>query len=128
VACDENDPVADQLAGECDRLIGIAGVVTHDQLDALAEHPALGVEIFDRQLGAALVLLAEPRIGPGHVAGDADADLGLRGLSRKASDQDHADSEQSGSDHGDPPSREQHSALRPDWRQSESRTLSAGFR
>ena len=75
---DEDHAVADQLAGERHRLIGIAEVVAHDQLDLLAEHAALGVEIRDRQPGAALILLAEPGIGAGHRAGDADQDLGLR--------------------------------------------------
>ena len=62
VAGDEDDAVTDQLAGERHRLIGIAEVVAHDQLDFLAEHAALGVEVLDRHLGAALIPLAGPGV------------------------------------------------------------------
>ena len=51
---DEDDAVARQLTGERHRLIGVAEVVAHDELDLLAEDAALGVEILDRHLGAAL--------------------------------------------------------------------------
>ena len=49
MAGDEDDAVARQLARQRHRLIGIAEVVTDDQLDALAEHAALGVQILDRK-------------------------------------------------------------------------------
>ena len=66
---DEDDAVAREFAGERHRLIGVAEVVTNDQLDALAEHATLGVEILDRELGGALILLAEPGQSAGHIAG-----------------------------------------------------------
>ena len=74
----EDDAIADQLASQRHRLIGIAEVVAHDQLDPLAEDAAVGVEIFDGKLGAALILLAEPRLRAGHRAGDANQNLGAR--------------------------------------------------
>ena len=87
---DEYYAIADQFVGERHGLIGVAGVVADDQLDALAKYTALGVEISDRELGAALILLAEPGIGPGHVAGDCDPDLGPRGRSpERRSQHDH---------------------------------------
>ena len=58
---DEDHAVADQLAGERHRLIGVAEVVAHDQLDTLAEDAALGVEIRDRHPGAALDTARRPR-------------------------------------------------------------------
>ena len=45
---DEGHAIADQLASQCHRLIGVAEVVADDQLDALAEDATLGVEIRDR--------------------------------------------------------------------------------
>ena len=74
---DEDDAVARQLARQRHRLIGVAEVVADDQLDLLAEHAALGVEILDRHLGAALIPLAGPGVDAGHRAGRADPDLGL---------------------------------------------------
>jgi hypothetical protein len=75
---DEDHTVADQFAGKSHRLIGVAVVVAHDQLDALPQDAAVRVEIRRRQLGATLILLAEPRVGAGHRAGHSDPDLGLR--------------------------------------------------
>ena len=80
---DEDDAIADQLAGERHRLIGVAEVVADDQLDALPEHAALGVEILDRQLGAALKPLAGPGVDAGHRRGHADQDLGLPPAGRR---------------------------------------------
>ena len=57
---DKDHAIADQFAGQCHRLIGVAEVIADDQLDALPEHAALRVDIVDRQLRGALVLLAEP--------------------------------------------------------------------
>ena len=48
MAGDERDAIADQLAGERRRLLGVAEIVADDQLDALAEHAALG-PIIDRR-------------------------------------------------------------------------------
>jgi hypothetical protein len=47
MAGDERDAIADQLAGERRRLLGVAEIVADDQL-ALAEHAALG-PIIDRR-------------------------------------------------------------------------------
>ena len=76
---DEDHAIADQFAGERHRLIGVAEVVAHDQLDSLAEDAARGVEIRDRQLGATLILLADPGVIAGHRAGRGNPDLGARG-------------------------------------------------
>jgi hypothetical protein len=61
---DEHDAVARKLAGQCHRLIGITGVVAHDQLDRLPEDATLGVESRHRQLGAALILLPNQALAP----------------------------------------------------------------
>jgi hypothetical protein len=97
---DERDVVACQLASERHRLLDITGIITHDQLDRLPEHAPLGVEIRDRQLGTALILLAEPGIGAGHVAGDGDPDVGPCGRRTECRDYNQADDEQSRADHG----------------------------
>ena len=75
---DEGHAVAHQLASERHGLIGIAEVVADDQLDALAEDSAVGVKIFDREFGAALILLAKPCISAGHRTGHANPDLRVR--------------------------------------------------
>ena len=77
----EDHAVTHQFVGQRHRLVGIAEVVADDELDGLREDAALGVEILDRQLGPALILLAEPSVGAGHRAGHANPDLGPRGLS-----------------------------------------------
>ena len=84
---DEDGAIARQLACERHRLIGVAGVVADDQLDALAQDAALGVEVLDRHPGGALVLLAEPAHRAGHRAGDRDPDLGLGGRGAKGRSQ-----------------------------------------
>ena len=81
---DEDHAIADQFASQCDRLIGIAEIIADDQLDVLPEHAAPGIEIRDRQLGAALMLLAEPSVRAGHRAGRADPDLGARRRSHES--------------------------------------------
>jgi hypothetical protein len=48
---DKHSTIADELAGECCRLIGITEVVAYNELDALAEDPTRSVEIRDRQIG-----------------------------------------------------------------------------
>jgi hypothetical protein len=96
---DEHHAVARQLARQRHRLIRIADVVAYDQLDSLAEKAALGVEILDRQLGAALIALAGPGLDAGHRASNANPDLGLRRRSPKRRNRDDADDEQSRADH-----------------------------
>ena len=53
---DEGHAIADQLASQCYRLIGVAEVIADDQLDALAENATPGIEIRDHKSGAALTL------------------------------------------------------------------------
>ena len=61
---DEDDAVAYQLVCCGDRLIRVAEVVGHDELDLLAEEAAFAVEISGRHPGAALELL---RLSPRRV-------------------------------------------------------------
>jgi peptide/nickel transport system substrate-binding protein len=68
----QDDAVACQLVWRGDRLIRVAEVVGHDELDLLPEDAAFG-EIRGRHPGAALELLAEPGLSAGHWAGDASA-------------------------------------------------------
>jgi hypothetical protein len=75
----EDDAIAEQFAGDRNRLIGVAEVVGHGQLDALAENATPGVELLDSEFGGAQVLLAEPGDRAGHRARCGDANLGLRG-------------------------------------------------
>ena len=67
------------LVGDRDRLLRIAGVVADLEHQLLAEHAALGVDVLDRHLGAALHLLAESGVLTGHRTGGGDHDVGLRG-------------------------------------------------
>ncbi len=99
---DEDDAIARQFLGQRHRLIGVTEIVAHDQLDPLAEHATLGVEIRNRQLGGALILLAEPGQSTGHVAGDADPDVGVRRPRPERPGRDHADDQQSRADHARP--------------------------
>jgi hypothetical protein len=108
---DDGDAIADQLARERHRLIGIAVVVADDEFDFLAEHAALGVEVFDRDLGAALIPVAGPGVIAGHRAGQADPDVRRRSRRAECRDRDDADDEQSRADHGRPPTCGNHSAL-----------------
>jgi len=55
---DEGHAIADQLASQCYRLIGVAEVIADDQLDALAENATPGIEIRDRKSGAALTRIS----------------------------------------------------------------------
>ena len=85
MAGDEDDAIADQFAGERHSLIRVAEVVTHDELDALAEDAAPGIEVVDRQLDGALIALAGPGVVAGHRAGRGNPDLGAPRTSRKGS-------------------------------------------
>ena len=91
---DEDDTVAYQLVRCGDRLIRVAKIVGHDELDLLAEEAALAVEIRGRHPGAALELLAEPRLRAGHWAGNANQDLSPDGRSPACRSQHDSDSEQ----------------------------------
>ena len=79
----EHDPVVDHLVGDRDRLLRIAGIVADLERQLLAEHAALGVEVLDRHLGAALHLIAEDRILSRHRSGGGDRDLRLRSAGRQ---------------------------------------------
>ena len=72
---DKNDLLPDHVVGRRDRLFRIARVVRDDQVEFLAEHPALGVDVGDRHLGAALHLLAERGIRAGERADHGDRDI-----------------------------------------------------
>ena len=86
---DELDTIADQLAGERHRLIGVAEIVAHNEIDVLAEDAASGVEIRDRHPGAALVLLAVPRVIAGHRAGRGDQNVRPSGRPERAGKHDN---------------------------------------
>jgi hypothetical protein len=65
MAIDEFDVVVGHLVGDVEGLLGVAGVVADRELELAAQHPALGVDILHRHLGAALHLLAEGGVLPG---------------------------------------------------------------
>src|SRR5215217_2406499 len=72
---DEDDAFAYQLVCCGNRLIRIAEVVGHEELDFVAEDATLGVEIGGRHPGTALELLAEPSLTAGHWAGHTNQDF-----------------------------------------------------
>ena len=72
---DKDDLLADHVVGRRDRLLRIASVVGDDQVELLAEHAALGVDVGDRHLGAALHLLAERGIRAGDRPDHRDRDV-----------------------------------------------------
>ena len=76
MAGDEDDALGDEDVGDGDRLLGIALVVADAEGEVLARDAALGVDVLDRLLGAALHLLAEGRIFARHRAGRGDVDVG----------------------------------------------------
>ncbi len=82
---DEHDAVADQLASQRHRLVGVAEVVADDQLDLLAEDATVRVEILDREPGAPLIAVAGPGVVAGHRTGHTNHDRRLG--SRNASEQ-----------------------------------------
>jgi len=67
--------VAQELAGQADRVLRPAGVIAREQLQLAAQHAAGGVELVSRELHAVAVRQGEG--GLGGVAVDlADADWG----------------------------------------------------
>ena len=66
------------LVGDGDRLFRVARVVADKQLDLLAEHAALGVNVGDRLFGAGFHLGAEACVLSGHRADDRDLHVRLR--------------------------------------------------
>src|SRR5262245_49875919 len=86
---DEDHAVAHQFASQRHRLIGVAEIVADDELDALPEDAARGVEIRDRHLGGAFELLAAPRLRAGHRAGHANQDVRPRGPAERGEKRDN---------------------------------------
>jgi hypothetical protein len=76
---DEDDAVAYQLVCCGDRLIRVAEVVAHEELDLLAEEAALAIEIRGRHPSTAFELLAEPRLRAAHWTSHPNPDFGRRG-------------------------------------------------
>ena len=62
---DKNHLFPDHVIGRRHRLLRVASVVGDDQFEFLAEHPALGIDVGDRHLGAALHLFANRGIRAG---------------------------------------------------------------
>ncbi len=62
-AGDDVDALAgDELVGDAHGIAGIGAVVARDDLELLAEHAALGVDLLDRELPALLVGIEEGRL------------------------------------------------------------------
>jgi hypothetical protein len=72
-----HDPAGDQLVGRCDRLLAITVVIDRDQLDALAEHATVTVQIGDRDFGAFPGFSSGPGLIPGQRRREPDPDLGV---------------------------------------------------
>ena len=86
---DKDDLLADNVVGRGDRLLWIARVVRDNQIKLFAEHPALGVDVGDRHLGAALHLLAKRGIRAGDRPDHRDRDvlrIGDAGTEGKSAD------------------------------------------
>ncbi len=62
---DKHDALSDNFVGRGHRLLRIASVVGQDHFELLTEHAALGVDIGDRHLGAALHLFSDNGIRAG---------------------------------------------------------------
>ena len=75
---DEHHALGDELVGDGDRLLRIAGIVADLEHELLAENAAGGVDVGDRLLGAGLQLGAERGVLAGHRAGGRDRDVGAR--------------------------------------------------
>ena len=80
----ENDVLVNHVVRDRDRLLRVAGIVADLELDLLAIDAALGVQVLDRHLGAALHLIAENGILAGHRSGRRDHHIGVRGRGRNA--------------------------------------------
>jgi hypothetical protein len=80
---DHIDLVGDQLVRCRDRLLGVAIVISDDELQGLAEQAAALVDLGYGHLDRALVLLAEPRHLAGDRPGRTNQDLGVCGWGAK---------------------------------------------
>ena len=96
---DEDNAAAYQLVCCGDRLIRIAEVVGHEEVDLVAEDAALGVKIGGRHPDTALELLAEPSLTASHWAGHTNQDLSFRRRSAECRNRDDTSDEQSAADH-----------------------------
>jgi hypothetical protein len=71
----ERHLLAGEFLADRARLLRIAGIVADFELELLAEHAALGVDVGDGGFGAVLQLRAERRVLARHRPRDADGDL-----------------------------------------------------
>jgi hypothetical protein len=74
---DEHHLLSHHFVCRRNRLLGIAGIVRDNEVELFAEHPAFGVDVGNRHLGAARHLLAESGIRAGDRPDHRDRD-GLR--------------------------------------------------
>src|SRR5688500_7225218 len=88
MASDKHNPVAHKLLGRGHSLRSLAGIISDNELDDLSEHPARGVDIPNRHLGALLELLALPCVGSAQRPCNADQDVGPPGRSDDKGDDD----------------------------------------
>ena len=100
MAGDEDHAIVRQFLCERHRLIGIAGIIAHNQLDPLAKDTAPLIEFFDCKLTGPLVLFAGPSIHAGHRAGSRDPNLSLHHLTTEYPNGNDTDKEQSPTEHG----------------------------
>src|SRR5262245_47624564 len=97
---DENHAIVRQFLRERHRLIGIAGIIAHNQLSPLAKDTAPPIEFFDCELSGPLVLFAGPSIHAGHRARSRDPNLSVHHLTTEHPNRSHTDKEQSPTEHG----------------------------
>jgi hypothetical protein len=76
VAVHEDDLLVHHLVGDGDGLFRIAGVVADFELQFLAEHATLGVDVGDRHFGALADLVTRRGVLTGHRAGDGHQMIG----------------------------------------------------
>ena len=72
MAGDERHALSGHLIGDRHRLLRVAGVVAHIEVERLAQHAARGVDVRDSELGAVLHLLPERGILTRDRADDRD--------------------------------------------------------
>src|SRR6516164_5602016 len=63
---------ADHIVRGGNRLLGIASIVSDDQIELPAKHPALGVDVGHRHFGATRHLLAQSGVRAGDRSDDCD--------------------------------------------------------
>ena len=75
---DEDHALGDEVVGDGNGLLRIAGVVADFELELLAEHAARSVDVGNRLLGASLELDAEGGVVAGDRTGGSNRDVGVR--------------------------------------------------